>query len=100
MASKEYKITLPNGVTVKTMANSAHQAGKRAEKAYHAGKHVVNQKDFVSNVTRKSVADAPGVKVAKSALEGRKIKSGKLGVRTAAQKAASKRNLESARRSR
>lgn len=66
MAAKEFKINLPNGVVVRTMANSAQQAGKRAEKLYAGGKHVVDQQGFISNVTRKSVADRPGVKVAGS----------------------------------
>lgn len=64
MAAKEFKITMPNGVVVRTMANSAQQAGKRAEKLYAGGKHIVDQQAFISNVTRKSVADKPGVKVA------------------------------------
>lgn len=66
MAAKEFKITLPHGKVVRTMANSAQQAAKRAEKMYAGSSHVVEQVSFVSNVTRKSVADKPGVKIAGS----------------------------------
>ena len=54
MAAKEYKTTLPNGKTVLTMANSAEQAARRAERQFYGGKHVVTQKRrSVSNVTRR-----------------------------------------------
>lgn len=52
MAAKEYKITLPGKRTVKVWANSAEQAARRAEREHGTG-HVVTQKRYVSNVTRK-----------------------------------------------
>lgn len=64
MAAKEYKITLPHGKVIKYKANSAQQAAKRAEKYYAGSNHLVDQQGFVSNVTRKSVADKPGTRVA------------------------------------
>lgn len=57
MAAKEYKVTLPaTGTSTKTVvkiwANSAEQAARRAEREHGTG-HVVTQRRFCSNVTRK-----------------------------------------------
>lgn len=54
MAAKEYKINLPGGTVVKMMANSAHQAAKRAERQYGMDR-VVNQRSYVSNRTKNMV---------------------------------------------
>lgn len=51
MAAKEYKVTLPNGKTLVTMANSAEQAARRAERQYNTGR-VVTQRSYVSNRTK------------------------------------------------
>lgn len=59
MATKDFRVAMPGG-TVVVRANSAHQAAKKAEKTH--GK----PKTFVSTVTRRSVADQPGVKIAGS----------------------------------
>lgn len=56
MAAKEYKVTLPNKITVMIWANSAEQAARRAEREYGMNR-VVTQRKYVSNVTRKQFAD-------------------------------------------
>lgn len=77
MASKEYKIRI-GGKTYKTMANSAEQAARRLEKLHAKNSRVINQREKgLSNVTRKSVADLPGVAVA--ALPGSKVRVGNAG---------------------
>lgn len=58
MAAKAYKITLPGGrKPVKVWANSAEQAARRAERSAGLG-HVVTQRGYVANVTRKQEAHA------------------------------------------
>jgi hypothetical protein len=93
MAAKEYKITLPGGKVVRTMANSAQQAAKRAEKQSKTG-YVVNQRDLISNVTRKQKPGIPAKEklVGKLASEGLfRRTTGSGGARSPAQKAALKK---------
>ncbi len=73
MASKEYKIRI-GGKSYKTMANSAEQAARRVEKLHAKNTRVINQREKgLSNVTRKSVADAPGIAVAAFCLVARYV---------------------------
>lgn len=55
MAAKEYRVTLPGKKVVKVWANSAEQAARRVEKDNHTG-HVVTQRRYCSNVTKKQGA--------------------------------------------
>ena len=90
MAAKEYRINI-GSKKYKVMANSAQQAARRVEKLHAKNTRVINQRNNVSNVTRKSVADAPGIAVA--ALPGSKIRVGNAGREwgTPAQRAALKK---------